>query len=329
MQLLSDEHDSIDPTPPPPAGVMPPMASLRRSGPRTGTAIVLIGGLAAAGLAAGVVLGSRAPVQYETGLAVEVGQVMSFNPWEANLQTARFGQAILRPDLQQVAAEQVGLDRSDILDVAAEQTDDSPIVQVRMAVEDPDAAGDALVALVDVTLRDLVDSEMAPQRLIVDELRPQLDAANAELQAIWDETGEAPGTNLADAYNQATFTLQSATAELEVATEQWRLDQLPGIISAAQDELDRVTPALDRWYEVTTRIDQFDAQVTPAETRIRQLELGLDVVEAGTHRSEIEVTELPRSSNMLRWAAGSAALGIGVALSILGALTLLSARRRR
>ncbi len=329
MQTLSSEAESTATAPLPTPAITPPTSSLRRTGPRPVTSALVLVGLAAMGLGAGVAQGTRAPVQYETSVAVEVGQVMSFSPWEANLQTARFGQAILRPDLQEIAAEQVGLDRSKILDIAAEQTDDSPIVQIRMTVEDPDGADDALVALVDVTLRDLVESEMAPQRLIVDDLRPQLDTANTELEAIWDAVDEAPGTDLAGAFNQAQFNIESASAELEVASEQWRIDQLPGIISASQDELDRITPVLDGWYDITTRISQLEGQLTPAETRLRQLELGLGVIAGGTHLSAIEVSELPRSSNLIRWAAGGTAIGIAAGLAVLGAMAFLGARRSR
>jgi hypothetical protein len=311
-----DDAESDLSIPPNPADR--PDAFTRHRRPSARTAALLLGGAAALGLAVGAVLGSRLPVRYDASVAVEIDQVLGFDPWEANLQTARFGQAVLRTDLQEDAMALVDLRPSDLGDISARRTTDSPIVQVRAIVDDRDRSDDALIALVDLTLKDLLERDRSPQQLLIDQLLPDLDAARAELDALWLATDEPPGTNLADAYDEARFTISSATAELAVATEQWRLDQLPGIIEAAQDDVDRLAPALDEWHDVSTRVAELEAEMQPAEARLRALELGQRVIGAGSHRSEVTVVPHPKRDEVFRRAAGSAAIAVACALALLG-----------
>jgi hypothetical protein len=330
MQLIDDDQWR-SPQPGEAAAAPPINLTIARSSrpPGAMTTVAIVAGLALVGGAIGGIFGSRTTELYQSSVSVQVDQVMVFQPWEVNLETARFATALLRTDLQDEAMESLGLDRGAITEIQADNTDSSPIVDVTVTVADRDMAEQAANALIDVTLRALVAGDQVPQQLIIDDITPQLDAANAEMSELWTLADVAPGTNLTDTYNQARYNLATATAEQEIQTEQWRLDQLPGIIAQATSEIDTIQPLLDRWYAASTTASALNDRYGPAQSRLRDLSLGLQVLDSGSHRSAAEVIAVPKTTSMRRWAAGGAAIGVAAALMLLAAIAARSARRLR
>lgn len=293
----------------------------------SGTATVgVLAALTIIGAVIGVVIGMASPPRHEVSMGTQVDNVLAFPSWLADEETSRFSQALLRRDTLADALETAGLPRGTIGEITATRAEASPLVEVKIVVEDPAVAGVAIESLVDTTLLTLLRSDRVPEQAIVDAVTPELDAVEARLAAIWSQTGTAPGTDLAARYNDSRYNAQIAREELAVATEQWRLDRLPAEIATAELELTTIEPVLAEWYDANARRLELRNRLDQAAGRLQDLDLGLDVLEAGGHRSDVATVQLSRLTTIGRWSAGGAALGIAAGLVVIAILTVRRAR---
>ncbi len=290
---------------------------------------VLIGLLAAAGGVVGGVVGLALPKDYEVRMAAQIDHVLVFPSWESNQATARFSQTVRRDDVQRAAAAAAGVPVSTFGDVSALGQDGSPIVDVELVVDDPSVGPAAMSALVDEALRTLVQSDLVPAQLVVEEGEPELAAVEAELESIWSQAGQAPGTNLGDLFNRSTSDLAVKQAELPNASEDWIVAQLTAEISVLEDQVAAIEPVVTDWYRAEALRNDLDSRLGPAQERLAELEVGVGVLDAGGHRGPASVAELSRRTVVGRFAAGGAALGIAVGLGLLAWVALRRPRSAR
>ena len=290
-----------------------------------------VAALAVAGAVAGGVLGMQSATEYEINASAQIDHVLGFPPWEANQETARFAHTLRRDDIRQGAVDASGLPSTAFGQISAISENDAPLVDVMLVVTDGAQGTRAIEQLIDAALLEMVASDRVPEQIVVDANADALADVEAELESIYADTGTAPGTNLADRYNRAILDLQLAQAELAVATEQFRIDRLPAEIEVRQELVDTLEPVVGRWGDARDLHNMLETRIAPAVDRLQQLDLGLEVLERGSHVSDVTSAEVPRRTTVGRHAAGGAAVGVAVgvavALMILAAATLRRSRR--
>jgi len=273
--------------------------------------------LAFLGTAAGAAMGLRAQDEYEIRQSVQIDHVLSFPPWVANTQTARFGHALRRGDVRELAARATDLSESTFSKVSANRADDAPVVEVILVVSDPDVGRRAVDGLVDAALTTLIEADVIPEQQIVDAFGPRLTEVEATLDAIFTEAGVAPGTDLGDLYNDRKEDLAVAESWVETSTDDGRIERLTGEIAAWSADIDAIEPVLADWYAADSEKDDLNDVLTPARDRLAELEIGRSILEDDEYLNEPAVTEVSRLTTVGRYVAGGAALGIMVGLLLI------------
>ncbi len=292
-------------------------------------ALAVCGVLAIAGAGFALLLRDDAVSEHRANAVVDLADVIPMEFWQANAVAGRFAQTLPRSDVRDSAADRSGVPASELTRTEVDQLGDSSVVTVALTSDGEDASARGLLELLRSTFGAMLDSDRSVPTSIVEGDGPRLDELEAEMAALVDQAGLAPGTDLAQAFNNETNSLAAFSHEaalIDADTPDWLESQIRGKEFAASDALGRIEPHVDAWYAAAEEADLIRTDVEAAREDLVAIDRG--VSRLGTLDQDVVISSSVVSSReaAARTAAGGAAIGLALGLLIVGVVAV--ARRR-
>lgn len=285
--------------------------------------IVTVLMIAVVGVVLGGLWGSQQDAGYETTHTVALNDVVRASD-QSGTRLVSFITTMQQSTTRQRAAESSGLPLSRFDGIFPSRVDDSMIIEVR-AITDRADAGDAIDALIQATLVEVIEAEQATEQIIVDASAAEVTQLEIERDAIHAASNTAPGSDLADRLEQDQFQLISAEAQLAnlPADETYWNTRLPGDIEAYELRIQAISPSIDRWIEIDQRLDDLDESHGDAVRRLAELEPSAAIAEAGTAVTAGDPTQRSGRIAAGRWAALIGGLTLLAGASVVGIESVL------
>lgn len=285
--------------------------------------IVTVLVIAVVGVVLGGLWGSQQDAGFETTHTVALNDVVRSSS-QSGTRLVSFITAMQQSTTKQRAADASGLALSQFNGIFPSRVDDSMIIEVR-AISDQADAGEAIDALIEATLLEVIESEQATEQVIVDTSADEVAQLVTERDAIHAASGTAPGSDLADRIERDQFQLAAAREQLAnlPADETFWNARLPGEIEAYETRIDAIRPSLDRWIEIDEQLDNLDDSHGDAVRRLAELEPSDDIAMAGTAVTAGDPAQRSGRIAAGRWAALVGGLTLLAGLSVVGLESVL------
>ena len=292
-------------------------------------ALAVCGALAIAGAGVALLLRDDAVSEHRAEAVVDLADIIPMEFWQANAVAGRFAQTLPRSDVRDAAADQSRVPASELTRTEVDQLGDSSVVSVALTSDGEEESARGLLELLRATFGAMLDSDRSVPNSVVEGDGPRLDALEADMAATVEQAGLAPGTDLAQAFNNETSSLAALSFEvglIDDETPDWLESQIRGKEFAASDALSRIEPHVDAWYAAAEAAELIRRDVEDAREDLVAIDRGVERL--GTLEQDVVISSSMVSSReaAARTAAGGAAIGLALGLIAVGGVAV--ARRR-